>query len=158
MATYIGNWGRESEFCIQDKSVNNTWITPKLIHIPELDLQPEGLVKIDLLPELPPHGGYEYFITVVDVFSRYSIAYPVFNPTAVITAKVIIDMVRRHAYLPTLIWTDKGSIFFSQVTHDLAKIFVTNLKHASTKHAQNTGVLEQAHATNKTSLKMALGN
>ena len=32
-----------------------------------------------------------------------------------------------------------------------------NLKHATTKHAQTIGVLERAHATIKTSLKMASG-
>ena len=48
-------------------------------------------MKIDLLPELPPNGGYEKIITAKDVFLRYALAYPASNPTAVNTAKVIID-------------------------------------------------------------------
>ena len=63
----------------------------------------------------------------------------------------------RHAYLPTLIIADKGSVFVSQVIHEVAEILGINLKHATTKHAQTIGVLERAHATNKTSLKMASG-
>ena len=63
----------------------------------------------------------------------------------------------RHAYLPTLIITDKGSVFVSQVIHEVAEILGINLKQATTKHAQTIGVLERAHATNKTSLKMASG-
>ena len=63
----------------------------------------------------------------------------------------------RHAYLPTLIITDKGSVFVSQVIHEVAEILGINLKHATTKHAQTIGVLERAHATIKTSLKMASG-
>ena len=59
-------------------------------------------MQIDLLPELPPSGGYENIITAIDVFSKYAFAYPVSNPTAVNTAKVIIDIMTRHAYLPTL--------------------------------------------------------
>ena len=58
-------------------------------------------MQIDLLPELPPSGCYENIITAIDVFSRYAFAYPVSNSTAVNTAKVIIDIMRRHAYLPT---------------------------------------------------------
>ena len=134
-----------------------TRITPELIHIPEWDLGPEDLMQIDLLPELPPSGGYENIITAIDVFSRYAFAYPVSNPTAVNTAKVIIDIMTRHAYLPTLIITDKGSVFVSQVIHEVAEILGINLKHATTKHAQTIGVLERAHATIKTSLKMASG-
>ena len=63
----------------------------------------------------------------------------------------------RHAYLPTLIITDKGSVFVSQVIHEVAEILGINSKHATTKHAQTIGVLGRAHATIKTSLKMALG-
>ena len=157
IATYVRNWVRDCEICIQDKRINHTRITPELIHIPEWDLGPEDLMQIDLLPELPPSGGYEKIITAIDVFSRYAFAYPVSNPTAVNTAKVIIDIMTRHAYLPTLIITDKGSVFVSQVIYEVAEILGINLKHATTKHAQTIGVLERAHATIKTSLKMASG-
>ena len=157
IAPYVRNWVRDCEICIHDKRINNTRITPELIHIPEWDLGPEDLMQIDLLPELPPSGGYENIITAIDVFSRYAFAYPVSNPTAVNTAKVIIDIMTRHAYLPTLIITDKGSVFVSQVIHEVAEILGINLKHATTKHAQTIGVLERAHVTIKTSLKMASG-
>ena len=62
----------------------------------------------------------------------------------------------RHAYLPTLIITDKGSVFVSQVIHEVAEMLGIKLKNA-TKYAQTIGVLERAHATIKTSLKMASG-
>ena len=154
IATYVRNWVRDCEKCIQDKRINNTRITPELIHIPEWGLGPEDFMQIDRLPELPPSGGYENIITAKDVFSRYAIAYPVSNPTAVNTAKIIIDIMTRHAYLPTLIITDKGSVFVSQVIHEVAEILGKYLKHVSTKHSQTIGVLERAHATIKTSLKM----
>ena len=57
IATYVRNWVRDCEICIQDKRINNTRITPELIHIPEWDLGPEDFMQIDLLPELPPSGG-----------------------------------------------------------------------------------------------------
>ena len=75
-------------------------------------------MQIDLLPEVPISGGYENIITAIDVFSRYAFAYPVSNPTAVNTAKVIIDIMTRHAYLPTFIITDKRSVFVSQIIHE----------------------------------------
>ena len=142
IATYVRNWVRDREICIQDKRINNTRITPELIHIPEWDLGPEDLMQMDLLPGLSPSGGYEKIITVKDVFSRYAFAYPVFNPAAVNTAKVIIDIITRHAYLPTLFITDKGSVFVSQVIHEVGEVLGINLKHATTKHAQAIGVLD----------------
>ena len=86
-ATYVRNWVRNCEICNHDKRIKITRITPELFHIPEWDLGPEDLLQIDLLPELPPSGGYENIITAIDVFSRYAFAYPVSNPTAVNTAK-----------------------------------------------------------------------
>ena len=97
IATYVRNWVRDCEICIQDKRINNTRIIPELFHNPEWDLGPEDLMQIDLLPELPPSGGYENIITAIDVFSRYAFPYPVSNPIAVNTAKVIIDFMTRHA-------------------------------------------------------------
>ena len=114
-------------------------------------------MQVDLLPELPPTGGYENVIPATDVFSRYAIAYPVSNLTAVNTAKVIIDIMTRHAYLPTPFITDKGSVSVSEVIHEVAEILGIDVKHATTEHAQTIWVLERAHATIKTSLKMASG-
>ena len=101
--------------------------------------------------------GYENIITAIDVFSRYAFANPVSNTTEVNSAKVIIDIMTRHACLTTLNITDKGSVFVSQVIHEVAEILGINLKHATTKHAQTIGVLERAHTTIKISLKMASG-
>ena len=157
IAFYVRNWVRDCEICVQDNCINNTRITPEIIHIPEWDLGPEDLMQIDLLPELPPSGGYKNIITAIDGFSRYAFAYPVSNPTAVNTAKVKIDIMTRHAYLPTLFITDNESVFVSQVIHEVAEISGINSKHATTKRAQTIGVPERAHATIKTSLKMASG-
>ena len=137
--------------------MNNTRITPDFIHFPERDLGPEDLMQIELLPKLRPSGGYKNIITAIDVFSKYAFAYPVSNPTAVNTAKVIKDIMTRHAYLPALIKTDKGSVFVSQVIHEKAEIMGINLKYATTKHSQTIGVLEWTHAIIKTSLIMASG-
>ena len=156
-ATYVRNWVRDCEICIQDKRIKNTRNTPELIHIPEWDLRPEDLMQIDLLPELPPIRGYENIITAIDVFSRYAFAYPVSYPTSVNTANVVLDIMTRHTSLPTLIITDKRIVFVPEVIHEVVEILGTILKHAKIEHAQTIGLLERAHATIKTPLKMASG-
>ena len=97
IATYVRNWVRDCEMCIQAKRINNIRITPEIIHNPERDFGPKDLMRIDLLPELTPSGGYGNIIMAKDVFSRYAFAYPVSNPTAVNIAKVKIDIMTRHA-------------------------------------------------------------
>ena len=114
-------------------------------------------MQIYLLPDLPPSRGYENIITARDAFSRHVFAYPISNPTAVNTAKVIIEIMSRQASLPRLNFTDKGSVFVSQVLHEVAEILGINLNQATKKHAQTIGVVERAHVTIKTSQKMASG-
>ena len=125
--------------------------------MPEWTLGPEDAMQIDLLPHLPPSGGYENIITAIDVFSRYLFAYPVVEATAVNTAKVIIDIMTKHAYLPTTLITDKGTAFTSTVIAEITKILGITLQCATTKHPQTIGKLERTHASLKTNLKMASG-
>ena len=58
---------------------------------------PEGAMQMDLVPELPPYGGYENIVTAMDVFSRYLFAYPTSNQDAKTIAKVLINVMTKHA-------------------------------------------------------------
>ena len=139
---------------VQNKRLDNSQITPKFTIIPEWDLGPEDVMQIDLLPELPPSGGYENITTAIEVFSRNFFAYAVTSLTAVKTAKVIIDILTRRAYLPTVMITNKSSVFVPNVKHAIADVLGITLRHATMKLAKTIGVLQRTHATVKTSLKM----
>ena len=125
--------------------------------MPEWDLGPEDALQINLLPNLPPSGGYENIITALDVFSRYLFAYPVTDASAISTAKILIDIMTRHTYLPTTLITDKGTAFMSHVVGEVAKILGIRIKCVTTKHPQTIGKLETTHASLKGNLKMASG-
>ena len=71
------------------------------------------------------------------------------------TERVFIDIFTRHAFLNTLIITEKGSLCVAEFVHEIAEKLGFNLKHGTTEHARTIGVLERAHATIKISLKMA---
>ena len=53
--------------------------------------------------------------------------------------------------------TDKGSVFISNVIHEIADVLGITIRRATTKHAQTIGVSERTHATINTSLKMFSG-
>ena len=157
IALFVRNWVCDCETCIKHERLNNTRFTAEIFHIQKLDQGSECFTQIDLLPELPPSGGYEIIFTAIDVFPRYGFAHSVGNPTAVDTAKFFISITSRHACLPTLFLTDKRNVFVSQVIDEVGKKPGKFLKHATKKHAQTIGVLERAHATIESSSKKASG-
>ena len=132
IAKIVKKWVQGCEICIKDKRINNASITPELLNLPEWDLGPEDALQIDILPNLPPSGGYENVITALDVFSRYLFAYPVTDASAVNTAKVIIDIMTKHSYLPTTLITDKGTAFTSKLLEEITKILGIHLRCATT--------------------------
>ena len=104
-------------------------------------------MQIDLVPELPPSGCHENIVTAMDVFSRFLFAYPTSNQDAKTFAKVLINIMTKPAYLPTTFISYKGTAFMSQVIKELAGDLGITLKHATTKHAQRTGLLERVNQT-----------
>ena len=114
-------------------------------------------MQIDLVPGLPPSVGYENIVTAIDVFSRYLFAYPTSNQEAKAVAKVIINIMTKHAYLPTILISGRGTAFTSHVIKEVAGVLGTTLKHATTKHAQTIGLLERSHASIKQTLKIKTG-
>ena len=114
-------------------------------------------MQIDLVPGLPPSGGYENIVTTMDAFSRYLFAYPASNQDAKTVAQVLINIMTKHAYLPTTLISDKGTAFTTHVSKEVACVLGITLKHATTKHAQTIGLLERSHASIKQSLKIETG-
>ena len=63
----------------------------------------------------------------------------------------------KHAYLPTTLISDKGTAFMSHVIKRVAGVLGITLKHATTKHAQISGLLGRSHASIKQALKIETG-
>ena len=157
MAKHVKKWVEGCQECRRDKRVSNATITPELLNLPEWDLGPEDAIQIDLLPNLPPSGGFENVLTAIDVFSRYLFAYPLTDASVINVAKSLIDIMTKHAYLPTTLITDKGTAFTSTIIAKITQSLGITLKCATTKHPQTIGKFEWTHASLKTNLKMACG-
>ena len=118
---------------------------------------PEDAMQIDLVPELPPSGGYENILTAIDVFSLYLFADLTSNKDEKTIARVTIIILTKNAYLPTTIISDRSSAFMSHVIKEVAGVLGLNLKHATTMHAQTIGTPQQSHAPTKRTLKIETG-
>ena len=67
------------EQCIRESRIDRSLTRPPLQNLNEHNTATEDAMKNDFVPELPPSGGYENIVTAMDVFSRYSLAYPTSN-------------------------------------------------------------------------------
>ena len=145
------------EQCIKESRIHRSLTRPPLQNPNEHITAPEDALQIELVPELPPSGGYEDIVTAMHVFSRYLFAYPTSNQDTKTIAKVLINIMTKHAYLPTTFISDKGTAFMSQVIKEVTGVLGITLKHATTKHAQTIGLLERSHASIKQALKIETG-
>ena len=87
--------------------------------------------------------------------SRYLFVYPLTNASAINVAKVLIDIMTKHAYLQTTLITDKGTAFTSTIVAEILQFLGITLKSATTKHPQTIEKLERTHASLKTNLIIA---
>ena len=157
MAQLFREWVMSYEQCIKESRIHRSLTRPPLQNPNEHITAPEDAMQIDLVPELPPSGGYENIVKAMDVFSRYLFAYPTANQDAKTIAKVLINIMTKHAYLPTKLISDKGTAFMSHVIKEMAGVLGITLKHATTKHAQTIGLLDRSHASIKQALKIETG-
>ena len=137
------------ELCNRQSKVDDRLRRPALQHPSEHIRAPEDAMQNDLVPELPLSGGYENIVTAMDVFSRYLFVYSTSSQDAKTIAKVLINIMTKHAYLPTTIISDKGSFFMSQIIKEMAEVFRITLQHATTEVERKIEMLERTHATLK---------
>ena len=157
MAQVIREWVMSCEQCIRESRIDRSLTRPPLQNPNEHITAPEDSMQIDLVPDLPPSGGYENIVTAKGVFSRYLFAYPTSNKDTKAIAKVLNNIMTNYAYLPTTLISDKGTAFMSHVIKEVAGVLGITLKHATTKHAQTIGLLERYHASIKQGLKIKTG-
>ena len=63
----------------------------------------------------------------------------------------------KHANLLTTIISDKGSVFMSHVIKEAAEVLGITPQHATTKHAQTSGMLQRTYSSLKKTLKIETG-
>ena len=145
------------EQCPRESRIDPRLTRPPLQNPNEYFTAREDALQVDLVPGLPPSDGFENIVTAMDVFSRYLFAYPTSNQDAKTLARVLINIMTKHAYLPTTLISDKGTAFMSHVIKEVAGVLGITIKHATTKHAQTIGLLEQSQASIKQTWKIETG-
>ena len=157
MAQLKREWVISCQQGLRKLRINPRLTRPPLQNPNEYITALEDAMQIDFVPGLPPSGGYENIVTAVEEFSRFLSAYSTSSQDAITIAKVIINIMAKHAYLPRTLISDKGKAFMSHVNEEVAGVLGITPNHATTKHAQTTGLLERFHASMKQSSKIETG-
>ena len=98
-------------------------------------------MQVDLVPGLPPSGGFENILTGMDIIFRYVFACPTSYQDAKTIGKIIINIMTMHAYQPTTFISGKGSAFVPQVIKEVAGSPGITLKHVTRKTPNQFGCL-----------------
>ena len=70
-AQFIRKWVMSCEQCIRESRIDRSFTRLPLQNPNGHITAPEDAMQIDLVPDLPPSGGYENIVTAMDVFSGF---------------------------------------------------------------------------------------
>ena len=115
MAQLIIKWVTSCDQCVKESRINNKFKHQPLQNPNDYITGPENTNQVDLVTELPPSGGYEDFVTGMNVFSRYLFAYSTPSQHAKLITRFIFNNMTKHAYWATTILCCRGSAIASQV-------------------------------------------
>lgn len=139
---YVENCG----VCEKTKIFKHTH-TP--LQITSVANAPFEKIYIDFVGEINPHSaeGHKYLMTISCDLTKYLLAIPTFDSTAIEAAKVIVEEVCITFNIPKIIISDNGPAFISSTFEQMAKLL--EIKHIKTApyHPQSNGAIERYHRT-----------
>ena len=110
--------------------------------------EPFETIAIDITGKHPKSSkGNEYIVTVTDLFSKWSEAYPVRNHTAEIVAKVLMEQLFPRFGMPKRILTDQGAEFESILFKELCCRMEIDKVRTSPYKPTTNGCVERFHRT-----------
>lgn len=142
-------WSRSCEACQRSKISRHNSAPPG-----EFDL-PSGRfmhVHIDIVGPLPVCNEYRYCLTAIDRVSRWPEVWPMRSITAEEVAETFTrEWISRYG-VPTIITTDQGSQFESDLFHRLLLQFATKRIRTTSYHPCANGMIERVHRQLKAAL------
>ena len=112
---------------------------------------PFSTVGIHFLGPLPPSDGNQYILLIGDHFTNWHEAIAVLDPSALTTAKALMDHWITRIGCPDSFHSDQGRIFEAKLFTSLTKLPQLDKTRTIAFHPQSNAVIER---TNRTLLRM----
>ena len=155
--------------CLQLKYVPSKNLKTPLQPLSSLKSYPGEMLQVDFVGPLQ-FPLYRYVLTGIDVLTKYVFAVPPTNGRSEIVARELASIFfrpitvgvhifpsiffRPYSYFPKTILSDLGTLFVSELMHELTNRLEIKLEHASLKHPQTVGVVECSDIALKRILKL----
>ena len=113
-------------------------------------------VHIDCTPgpnkKQPTERGNTHILAIVEAFTRYIRLFPIGNPSAKETARVLLSYINLHS-MPLKIIVDNGSEFANELMTELSLLLGLKKVHVTPYNSKANGKVEVAHKTTQTILR-----
>lgn len=143
MTTEVKNWTEVCPTCIVSKP------GPE-IRAPLQSIKtsyPFEVVGLDYLSLGRPADPFPYILVIYDLFSRYALAVPTRDQTAVTTVKALTSTLFQSFGCPERILTDQGAAFESSLMHQLYEMYGCAKSRTTPYHPQGNGSCERFNQT-----------
>ena len=118
MTSDVDEYVKACERCIKRKS-------PTDVRVPLVNItssQPMELVCVDYLSLEMSAGGYEHLLVITDHYTKYAVAVPTKNQSAIVTAQALFNNFIVHYGFMKRLHSDQGAQFEGNIIKELCKL------------------------------------
>ena len=150
----VGLWARSCIACQRAKVQRHVKAPLQVFDVPHRRFDH---IHVDLVGPFPSSLGHSALFTIVDRFTRWPEAIPMtHDTTAMACARVLVSHWISRFGVPSIISSDRGPQFTSQLWAAVAKLLSVKHHRATAYHPQANGLVERFHRHMKASLRARL--
>lgn len=118
------------------------------LNITDTQVEPWTKLALDIVgPLQPTTNGFRYILSCQDNLSKYILAFPLKTETAEEISQILVKSIILIFGIPTIILTDQGTNFCSELFNRVCKLLKIEKIHNSAYRPESNGALERAHAS-----------